>query len=53
MDWITSDIAIGNYKDALDRKLLNQEGIRSVLGLVGTLAARRPSMTPSMPWRIC
>ncbi len=42
MDWISSDIAIGNYKDALDRKLLNQEGIRSVLGLVGTLAQIEP-----------
>ena len=37
MDWINSNIAIGNYKDALDRELLTREGIRSVLGLVDTL----------------
>ncbi len=42
MDWITDAIAIGNYKDALDKNMLAREGIRSVLGLVGTLADIEP-----------
>lgn len=39
MDWITDDVAIGNYLEANDADLLSREGIRSVLSLDGTLNA--------------
>ncbi|MDG4584588.1 MAG: dual specificity protein phosphatase [Candidatus Competibacter sp.] len=39
IDWITDDIAIGNYREAQDLSLLRQYGFRSVLGLDG---ASRP-----------
>jgi len=42
MDWITESIAIGTYLDAQDGDLLKQFGIRSVLGLVSTLAGIAP-----------
>jgi dual specificity phosphatase 12 len=37
MDWITDDVAIGNYLEARDRELLQQRQIRSILSLDGTL----------------
>lgn len=41
MDWITEQIAIGNYLDAQDANLLRQGGFQSVLSLDGTLAEER------------
>jgi protein-tyrosine phosphatase len=41
MDWITAEIAIGNYIDALDVDLLRRERLRSALSLDGTLYAKR------------
>lgn len=43
MDWITEQIAIGNYLDAQDGELLRREGIVSVLSLDGCLAGRVPA----------
>jgi protein-tyrosine phosphatase len=43
MDWITDDIAIGNYLDAQDAALLKSKGIRSVLSLDRTLEGKNPS----------
>ena len=40
MDWITDQIAIGNYLEAKDVALLKQHGFRSALSLDGTLAER-------------
>src|SRR5262249_21783797 len=37
MDWVTDEIAIGNYLEAQDTTLLRREGIRSVLCLDRTL----------------
>src|SRR5215218_4698027 len=37
MDWITEDVAIGNYLEAQDADLLSRERIGSVLGLTRTL----------------
>jgi protein-tyrosine phosphatase len=37
MDWITNDIAIGNYLEASDRDLLSRHAVRSVLGLTEAL----------------
>ncbi len=37
MDWITDDVAIGNYLEAQDSELLRRHGFRSVLSLDGTL----------------
>jgi protein-tyrosine phosphatase len=37
MDWITSEIAIGNYREAQDIQVLTQEAIQSILGLIPTL----------------
>jgi protein-tyrosine phosphatase len=37
MDWITEDIAIGNYLDALDLELIRSNSISSALSLDGTL----------------
>ena len=39
MDWITDEIAIGNYREAGDRIFLATQGIRSILSLDGTLSA--------------
>jgi len=33
MDWITDEIAIGNYLDALDVGMIRREGIASALSL--------------------
>ena len=43
MDWITDQIAIGNYLDAQDVELLRREGIASILCLDGSLAGRAPA----------
>jgi len=43
MDWITDQIAIGNYLDAQDTELLRRERIVSILSLDGSLAGRTPS----------
>ena len=43
MDWITNQIAIGNYLDAQDKELLQKEGIASILSLDGSLSGRVPS----------
>jgi hypothetical protein len=43
MNWITDQIAIGNYLDAQDVELLRREGIASILSLDGSLAGRVPS----------
>jgi protein-tyrosine phosphatase len=40
MDWITDEVAIGNYLEAQDATLLKQSGIRSVVSLDGTLSAK-------------
>jgi dual specificity phosphatase 12 len=37
VDWITDEVAIGNYLEALDAALLKHQGFRSVLSLDGTL----------------
>ncbi len=37
VDWITDEVAIGNYLEALDAALLKQHGFRSALSLDGTL----------------
>ncbi len=37
MDWITDDIAIGNYLEAQDVDLLRQHGIKSIVSLNRTL----------------
>src|SRR6516162_3527999 len=41
MDWITADIAVGNYLEAQNASLLGERGIHSVLGLDGTLQNRK------------
>jgi protein-tyrosine phosphatase len=43
MDWITGQIAIGNYLDAQDVELLRREGIASIVSLDGSLTGRTPS----------
>jgi protein-tyrosine phosphatase len=40
MNWITPQIAIGDYNDAADEDLRRREGIASVLGLVETLGGK-------------
>ena len=40
MDWITDEVAIGNYLEAQDAALLMQHAFRSVVSLDGTLSAR-------------
>ena len=37
VDWITDEVAIGNYLEVLDAALLKHQGFRSVLSLDGTL----------------
>jgi protein-tyrosine phosphatase len=43
VDWITEQIAIGNYLDALDVELLRNSGIASALSLDGTLHGKNPA----------
>ncbi len=37
MDWITESVAIGNYLDARDEKMLREHGFRSAVSLDATL----------------
>ena len=37
MDWINDSIAIGNFSEATDKRLLRDAGIRSILSLDGSL----------------
>src|SRR5262245_8255115 len=41
MDWITQEVAIGNYLDAQDAELLKRHGFRSVVSLDGSLTTKR------------
>jgi protein-tyrosine phosphatase len=41
MDWITEQVAIGNYLEAQDAELLLAHAFRSVLSLDGSLSSRR------------
>jgi protein-tyrosine phosphatase len=43
VDWITDQIAIGNYLDALDLELIRSSSISSVLSLDGTLCGKKPA----------
>jgi atypical dual specificity phosphatase len=43
MDWITENIAIGDYREAQDKELLSSAGFASVLGLISTLADTPPA----------
>ena len=40
MDWITDEVAIGNYLEAQDVALLKQHAFRSVVSLDGSLSAK-------------
>ena len=42
MDWITDEIAIGNFLDALDVERVRREGFASALSLDGTLYGKEP-----------
>jgi hypothetical protein len=42
MDWITDQIAIGDYHEAQDRALLRRHGFGSALGLISTLRGIAP-----------
>jgi protein-tyrosine phosphatase len=41
LDWITDEVAIGNYLEAQDPALLKQYAFKSVLSLDGTLSGRK------------
>ena len=43
MNWITDDIAIGNYLEVQDSELLKRESIASVLSLDATLQGKSPT----------
>lgn len=43
MDWITDEIAVGNYLEALDVELLRHEKFASALSLDGTLYGKDPA----------
>jgi protein-tyrosine phosphatase len=40
MDWITDEIAIGDWRDALNAELLRRECVWSILSLIGKLVGR-------------
>ena len=40
MDWITDEIAIGDWRDAMNAELLRREGMMSILSLIGMLVGR-------------
>jgi protein-tyrosine phosphatase len=40
VDWITPEVAIGDYLEAQDTALLKRHGFRSVVSLDGTLTAK-------------
>jgi protein-tyrosine phosphatase len=41
LDWITDEVAIGNYLKAQDAALLKQQAFRSVVNLDGTLSTKQ------------
>jgi protein-tyrosine phosphatase len=41
LDWITDEVAIGNYLEAQDATLLRQHAFRSIVSLDGTLSAQQ------------
>jgi protein-tyrosine phosphatase len=41
LDWITDEVAIGNYLEAQDAALLKQHAFRSVVSLDGTLSTKQ------------
>jgi protein-tyrosine phosphatase len=41
LDWITDEVAIGNYLEAQDAALLKEHAFRSVLSLDGTLSGKQ------------
>ena len=43
MDWITDQIAIGDYREAQDARLLSEHSFGSVLGLISTLMDVAPA----------
>ena len=43
MDWITENIAIGNFLDVQDAELLRREAVGSILGLTSALAGIEPA----------
>jgi hypothetical protein len=43
MDWITENIAIGNYLEVENSDLLRKSSIRSILGLIRTLQGKDPT----------
>ncbi len=43
MDWITNEIAVGNYLEALNLELLGREKFVSALSLDGTLHGKDPA----------
>jgi hypothetical protein len=43
MDWITDQIAIGDYREAQDASLLTRHSFGSVLGLISTLMEVLPA----------
>src|SRR2546423_4236185 len=42
MNWISDEIAIGDWRDASDAELLRRESIWSMLSLIGRLVGRTP-----------
>lgn len=40
MDWITESIAIGDWRDAQNAELLKQEGVSSILSLIGMFVGK-------------
>ena len=40
MDWITDEIAIGDWRDARDAEMMRRESIWSILSLIGKLVGR-------------
>lgn len=43
MNWITTNVAIGSYHDALDTDLLLREGFHSILSLTSNLGCKLPT----------
>ena len=46
MDWITEEIAIGNYLESQDEALVAHHGFKSVLSLDGSMLKLEPSCSP-------
>jgi protein-tyrosine phosphatase len=43
VDWITDQVAIGDYREAQNIELLRRSGFGLILGLTGTLLGKSPS----------